>query len=199
MPQGFGRMSKTRTLQVAGVVAAGLLLLTACSGGGGSGAGLSTASILGEAPAGVSGDAPGIKKDDPMARPIQVAWTSARAQRCGFNFDAARLRESFFAAEQRGGADLARIGQMQRVYDETVVKTRQTIEGGDSYCTDKKSAQIKGDLTRHLAGDFAPNFPGQKESGGLLTTANDTTNHGKFDPKTIWQDLQDKKDGVRRN
>lgn len=192
-------MSDRRTLKIVGVVAAGLLLLTACSGGGGSGAGLSTASILGEAPAGISGDAPGIKKDDPMARPIQVAWTSARAQRCGFNFDPARLRSNFFAAEQRAGADVARIGQMEKVYDQTVVKVRASIDGGDTYCTDKKSAQIKADLNRHLAGDFAPNFPENKNSGGLLTTAADTTNHGKFDPKTIWQDMQDRKDGVRRN
>jgi hypothetical protein len=192
-------MSDTRTLRIAGVIAAGLLTLTACSGGGGSGAGLSTASILGEAPAGISGEAPGIKPDDPMARPIQVAWTSARAQRCGFNFDPGRLRSAFFEAEQRRGVEAARLAPMQRVYDETVIKVRQSIEAGDTYCTDKKAAQIKADLTRHLAGDYAPNFPVEKDQGGFFTKAGDQTNHGRFDPKTIWKDLEDKKDGVRRN
>jgi hypothetical protein len=192
-------MTNTRCLKIAGVTAAGLLILTACTGSGGSGSGLSTASILGDAPPGASGDSPGIKKDDPMARPIQVAWTSARAQRCGFNFDPARLRANYLDAEQRGGVEPARLAQMQRVYDETFVKVRQTIDSGDSYCTDKKSAAIKGDLTRHLAGDYTPNFPADKSSGGLLAASGDQTNHGRFDPKTIWQDLQDKKDGVRTN
>lgn len=186
---------------VAACAAASVLavVLSGCSGGG-SQSNLSTASILGEAPPAASGESPGITNNDPMARPVQVAWTSARAQKCGFNFDAGKLRANYLAAEQHGGADAARLATLEKTYDTTVTKIKGTIGAADTYCTDKKAAQIKADLTRHLAGNYDPNFPGPaKDQGGLFSTANDQTAHGRFDPKTIWQDMQDKKDGVRRN
>src|SRR5262249_19695587 len=47
-------------------------------------------------------DAPGgITNENPLARPIGVAWTSARAKRCGFYFDAAKLRSSYLTFEAR--------------------------------------------------------------------------------------------------
>lgn len=175
------------------------LLLTACAGGGSSGSGLSTASILGEAPASASGESPGIKRDDPMARPVQVAWTSARAQKCGFNFDPVRLRASYIAYEQQQGADPARIGNLEKIYDLTVNKIQSTIGPADTYCTDKKSASIKADLQRHLAGNYEPNFPEDRVAqGNWFGKGADQTTYDRFDPKTIWRDLEDRKNGVRR-
>jgi hypothetical protein len=189
-----------RALHTLSGAAALALLLTACSGGGGgSGSGLSTASILGEAPASASGESPGIKRDDPMARPVQVAWTSARAQKCGFNFDATRLRANYIAYEQQQGGDPARLGNVEKTYDLTVNKIRETIGPADTYCTDKKSAVIKADLQRHLAGNYEPNFPEEKVAqGGFFGKGADQTVQDRFDPKTIWRDLEDKKNGVRR-
>ena len=37
--------------------------------------------------------------EDPLARPMQVGWTSARASHCGFVFNPAQLRADFLAAE----------------------------------------------------------------------------------------------------
>ena len=39
--------------------------------------------------------------NDPLARPTQVAWTSARASYCGFIFNPAQLRANYMAAELR--------------------------------------------------------------------------------------------------
>lgn len=171
-------------------------LLAGCGNGSGPQSNLSTASILGEAPAAASGERPGITRDDPMARPVQVAWTSARAQKCGFNFDPTKLRNNYLAAEQGGGADAARMANVTRSYDMTVDKIKATIGNADAYCTDRTAAAIKADLTRHLAGNFEPNFPEEKK-GSAFGAWGDTTKQDRFDPKTIWQDLEDKKNGVR--
>lgn len=186
-------------IRLATTAAALCLLLTACSGGGSSGAGISTASVLGEAPAAVSADNPGITKDDPMARPVQVAWTAARAERCGFNFDAARLKSNFLAAEQRQGLQAAQIASYDRAYDMTVARVKANIRSPQEYCTERQAAAIKTDLTRHLAGDYAPNFPAdralaQKTLWEQLASNDDNK---KLNPKTIWQELEDRKNGVR--
>jgi hypothetical protein len=187
------------SLRISAAVSAVLLLAACGNSSGGGGSGLSTASILGEAPAAASGDRPGITKDDPMARPVQVAWTSARAQKCGFNFDPGKLKANYMAFEQRSGADAARLGQLEKTYDMTVVKIGGTIGSPDTYCTDRQSGIIKADLQRHLTGNFEPNFPEDKKvaEGGFLSKANDQTTQERFDPKTIWRDLEDKKNGVR--
>ena len=180
--------------------AAVVLLLGGCGSSGSSGSGLSTASILGEAPASANGESPGITRADPMARPVQVAWTSARAEKCGFNFDAGRLKSSYIAYEQAQGADVNRLGNIAKSYDMTAAKIKGSLAGQDDYCSDRKSALIKADLQRHLAGNYEPNFPEDKKvvAGSIFTTAGDTTQYGKHDPKTIWRDLEDKKNGIKR-
>src|SRR5262245_16199305 len=96
-------------------LAGGLLLAgTVCAGGCGSSA---SGLITGSAPA--AADMPGnISNASPMARPIAVAWTSARARRCGFFFDPVKLRASYlaFEAKQSGGAELA---GAEKSYDAT--------------------------------------------------------------------------------
>lgn len=174
------------------------LLAAGCSNSSAPQSNLSTASILGEAPAAASGERPGIRRDDPMARPVQVAWTSARAQKCGFNFDPVKLRANYLASEQSGGADANRLATVTKSYDMTVDKIKSTIGGADAYCTERTSAAIKADLTRHLAGNYDPNFPEDKKTaGGLFGAWGDDTTQEPFDTKNLWRDLQNKKDGVR--
>jgi hypothetical protein len=190
----------TSSVRIVTAVCGAAVLLAACgNSGGGGGSGLSTASILGEAPAGASGDRPGITKDDPMARPVQVAWTSARAQKCGFNFDPGKLKTNYIAFEQRSGADAARLGQLEKTYDMTVTKISGTIGSPDAYCTDKQSGIIKADLQRHLTGNYDPSFPEDKKvaEGNYFSKVADQTSQDRFDPKTVWRDLEDKKNGVR--
>src|SRR5262245_17393492 len=121
----------------------GLLLIAAgLAGCGGSGSGLLTGATA--APA----DAPGAPTpEDPMVRPFAVAWTSARAQRCGFNFDSAKLRDSYLAYEARESPP-DQLAKAEKVYDLTFRSIRTTAGANPDYCTDTKSAAIKKDLVR---------------------------------------------------
>jgi hypothetical protein len=107
-------------------------------------------------------DAPAkVANEDPAARPIAVAWTSARAQRCGFYFDPGKLKASYLAYEaKQSGPDLA--AKAAKSYDTTFKTIHDRVASDPDYCSDRKSAEIKADLTRHLAGDFRPNFPKPK-------------------------------------
>lgn len=161
----------------------GLLLATAgLAGCGGSAGGLLTGSTA-------AADAPGsLSNDSPQARPIAVAWTSARAERCGFHFDPAKLRASYLAHEARQSPP-DQLAQTEKTYDATFKTIRQRVGAEPDYCSDRKSAEIKKDLTRHLAGDFTPNIPKPKvvESCGLFgcgETSSESWNADKF-----WRDM----------
>jgi len=164
-------------------IASGLVLAVAAAlgGCGGGGAGLLTGSTAAAA------DAPGaLSNDDPAARPVAVAWTSARAQRCGFYFDPTKLRSSYLAFEARqAGSDRAKA---EKTYDSTFQAIRQRAASDPDYCTDAKSAEIKKDLTRHLAGDFRPDFPKPKvvESCGLFGCAG--SSEEKFSSERFWEE-----------
>ena len=184
------KISAVLLLGVATVAAAGC-------GNSGGGAGLTTASLLDGAPAS-NEDGISTRKDDPLARPTQVAWTAARAQRCGFNFDAATMKRNYLAYEASQGAAQPQLATLEKAYDQSfavVTKTAQT----PNYCTDKKAQAIKADLTRHLGGDYAPRVLEVKPqpTGGMFDGLASNT-PDKFNPGTFWQDQEDKKNGVRR-
>ena len=125
-----------------------------------------------------------------MARPIAVAWTSARAQRCGFYFDAAKLRSSYLVFEGRQpGADVAKA---EKAYDSTFQTIRKRVTDNPDYCTESKNAEIKKDLTRHLAGDFKPDFPKPKVADSCGFFGCGGTSEEKFDAKKYWEDLGNK-------
>jgi len=101
---------------IGALLLAGTALQCGC---GNSSAGLATSST-GLLPP----DAPGtISIDDPMARPIAVSWTSARAKRCGFYFDPAKLRSNYLAYEAKQGATGEQYAKIERTYD-TTYRTR---------------------------------------------------------------------------
>jgi hypothetical protein len=144
-------MYRLAQLLAAALLGGGNLLLAGCGGG------LSTTTV--EAP-----DAPpgGMRNDDPMARPIAVAWTSSRARRCGFVFDGAKLRTSYLAWEAKQGVTHEQMAKIEQSYDATYKIIFDKVAGDAGYCTDRKSAEIKTDLQRHLAGDYAAQFPPPK-------------------------------------
>jgi hypothetical protein len=154
------------------------------AGCGGSGAGLLTGATA------AAPDAPGtVKSDDTLARPIAVAWTSARAQRCGFNFDPTKLRASYLAYEA-GASPPDQLVKAEKTYDSTFKTIRERVGGDPEYCTDSKSAEIKKDLTRHLAGDFKADLPVPKkqETCGFLGCPDGDSN--KWDQKKFWDSTQ---------
>jgi hypothetical protein len=131
-------------------LAAGALALGGCGGG----SGLTTGSLFGSSSdAKVVTAAPVI---DASVRATQVSAVSARAAKCGFNFDPAALRTSFLSAEAAQAPDQAALAKTEREYDTIRAKVAAAIAKEPDFCTEAKTRDIKSDLTRHLAGDFTP-------------------------------------------
>lgn len=117
--------------------------------------------------------------NDPTSRAFQVAGTAARALKCGFNFDAAKLRTQYLAADA-ATADSAKLAQ---TYDVTFNATGKAIAGQDeAYCSPTKTTKIKEALNRHLAGDYAPAPPEVVEDdGGLFGSLGSNSSQGYRD------------------
>jgi hypothetical protein len=130
-----------------------LVLSLAVAGCGASLPGLTTGSLFGgEKPA-----APQVT-NDPVSRAMQVGTTSARALKCGYNFDPAKLRANFIAAESATNpADAQKIAQIYDTAFNGISKAVATQ--GDAYCSPQKTRTIKEALNRHLAGDYTPDPP----------------------------------------
>jgi hypothetical protein len=104
---------------------------------------------------GRSKDAEAVKPEDPLAAPVHVGTTSARAKYCGFIFDPARLRANFLASR----AQFTSPDQMQKVekaYDYSFERVSQTIAEERNYCSKDRVEMVRRDLNRYMAGDFAP-------------------------------------------
>jgi hypothetical protein len=179
----------------------GAFLLGGCSSGDNA-AGISTASLLdGKSGAGGS-ETPSlanIKADDPKAKAVQVAWTAARAQRCGYNFDAAKLKANYLASEARAGVAQPQIAEFDKTYDTTFVTVSTNIKSDANYCTERKTASIKSELQRHLAGNYTANLPQEKKvaSGSLFDGLISDSPPEKFDSKNFWNDQIAKRDGAK--
>jgi len=101
-------------------------------------------------------DARNVAPEDPLARPIQVAWTSARASYCGFVFDPDQLRANFMAAELRAGNTPDQMQKIEHAYDYTHESVLGSIKGDVNYCSKDRVAAIRVDLNRYLSGDYTP-------------------------------------------
>ncbi len=107
----------------------------------------------------------------PTAKAYAVGTASARAVKCGFNFDPAKLRASFLAAEAATGATPDSLAKVEKSYDLSNATMAKVIANEPGYCSEEKTKYIKADLTRHLAGDFNPGapHPRKEEEPGLLS------------------------------
>ena len=101
-------------------------------------------------------EARSVAAQDPLAQPIQVGWTSARATHCGFVFNPDQLRSNFMAAEVRAGATPEQMQKIERAYDYTRESVLATIRDDLNYCNKDRTGAIRRDLNRYLAGDYAP-------------------------------------------
>lgn len=171
-------------------IASGLVLAAAalCAGCNGGATGLLTGSSA-------AADAPGgLTNENPMARPIAVAWTAARAQRCGFHFDPGKLRASYLAYEATQSSG-EQFGKAEKSYDSTFKVIRERASSDPDYCTDRKSAEIKADLQRHLAGDFRPNFPKSKVAESCWFACGDGSSERQWTADRFWQEQAAKQSG----
>lgn len=97
-----------------------------------------------------------VSPEDPLARPIQVGWTSARASYCGFVFNPDQLRADFLASEARLGVPPEQMSKIEHSYDYTRESVLASIKDDPGYCNKERTAAIRRDLNRYLAGDYSP-------------------------------------------
>lgn len=173
--------------------ALGCTLALALAGCAGSGSELTTAGVLGE-----ENKAGKLSmQSTPTSRAIQVGSVSARAVKCGFNFDPAKLKSAFLAAEAQAGIGMDELGKIEKVYGVAYSGVAKAVQGESEYCTDRKSAEIKSDLTRHLAGDFSP-APARENANDSIWTSffdgSSVENGPKFGSQEWW-DRQKEKGG----
>jgi hypothetical protein len=150
-------MTRSLTLGAAALLA---VALSACSGGGG----VTTASLLGT-PA-----KPEI--DEPTERALHSAAISARAAKCGYNFNSTKLRESYLASEAANGATPEQMAKLSQSYDFTVTTVSKQISNPEEYCSESKTREVSAQLSKQLAGDFkSPKKPPLPKSAGWWDTA----------------------------
>jgi hypothetical protein len=142
------RGTRSNVAAVAAVaVAAALLALSACS---------TVDQVRSKDGASSEKEARDVASTDPLARPIQVGWTSARATHCGFIFNPDQLRSNYLASEAQAGATPEQMQKIVRAYDYTRESTLASIKDNLGYCNKERTAAIRSDLNRYLAGDYAP-------------------------------------------
>ncbi len=138
---------------------------------------LTTGSLFGSKPdatAVAAKPAAPVTRNDPTARALYVSRVAAKAQRCGFNFDPDKLKSRFLAAEgAQPGADVAELAKLDKVYAVTLSGTTKAVTADDAYCSQARTAHMKADLARHLAGDYSPGEPlkvvDDDDDGGLFS------------------------------
>ena len=76
------------------------------------------------------------------ARAFQVGTASARAVKCGFNFDPAKLKTNYLAYEkqQPGGQDTAKV---ERIYDVSFNGVAKAVAAEGDYCSDAKTKRSR--------------------------------------------------------
>ena len=127
------------------LIAAGLALTL---GGCASSSGLSTGSLFGGGEAAAAAPAAvGNPAGDPTSRAFQVGSTSARAIKCGYNFDPVKLRTNFLATESASVA-VADISRVEKVYDTAYNGVAKAVAGQPDYCSAEKTADIKAHLAK---------------------------------------------------
>ncbi|WP_139247787.1 hypothetical protein [Hyphomicrobium sp. CS1GBMeth3] len=172
---------------------------------------MSTASILGSAPtppAGAATPADGAALPTPVPqssatdRAFQVGAVSARAQKCGYNFDAAKLKASYLAHEVGRGASNEEIANVEKIHGVSYNGVMKAAADEANFCSERKTAQIKTDLNRLLAGDFEPPRKSvvaeKKDDGGLFGGwfSNETEDTGpKFGSGDWWEKQKEKGGG----
>jgi len=169
-----------------------VLGLAACSSGGG----VTTGSLI-DGDASNPATASVQNASTPTARALQVGSVAARATKCGYNFDAAALKSRYLAYEAEQGAQVVDLGRLESVYDTGYNGVIKAAATEPDYCNATRTASIKADLNRHLAGDYTP--PPQQVAkaadqgflGGLFES--DSVESGPaFGSDSWWESQRDK-------
>ncbi len=149
----------SRNVGVCTVVLTGAL--AGCSSTGGSGvlglvssesakATATTAAAQGEQ----AGAGAAAAKADPLARPMHVAQTVARAERCGFYFQPETIKTSYLAHEAGKGISPDELKKLELTYRITYAKIAKDIKEVEGYCSETILTEVREDLPPYAAGNF---------------------------------------------
>lgn len=159
------------------------LLLAGCSGS----SGLTTSSLFGEdeKPAEPAGPV-----STPSTRAFQVGTVSARAIKCGFNFNPAKLKSNYLQYETNQGTAVTDMANVEKIYDASFNGVAKAVSTQGDYCTPTKVKTVKADLSRHLAGDYTPSaVPKAPEEEGIFSGwgsgGGDTAEMKRIVPSTV--------------
>jgi hypothetical protein len=132
------------------------ILIVALAGAlGGCGASLPKLSTTGSLLGGSSAAKENLNPNDPTARAMGVAATSARALKCGYNFDSGKLKRQYLAYEST--ANPTATDKLSQLYDTAFAGVTKAIAAQeDEYCTPDRTQRIKTALNRDLGGDYTP-------------------------------------------
>lgn len=155
-------------------------LLSGCSNGPSP---LTTASLL------PGSAAKPVQTDPATDRALHAAATAARAAHCGYNFDPARLRTSYLAFEATQDGSAEKLAKIEKSYDYTRQSIQARLEKPHVYCDDARTAKIKDELTKLLAGDFTP--PPKKAEAGLLDMWERGANKRAWKPQDAFPNMDD--------
>lgn len=149
-------------------IALSALLLTACSNGPSPLPSLTTGSLFGGPEAKPA--APAAPASTPVNRAFRVGTVSARAVKCGFNFDPAKVKASWLASESQAGTPVDQMASAEKAYSVGYNGVMKAIAQKEGYCEGDKSRDIKADLAMLLAGDYSPQplKPRAEEDDGSL-------------------------------
>jgi hypothetical protein len=191
-------LSKLRAMMTYRITAVLCLLGIAAGIGGCSSTGsqlLTTGSLFGnKTKKTATAPAPVVVK--PSDRAIEVAAVSARAQKCGYYFDSAKLRTTYLASEAQAGADPAALENLTKIYDYTNSKLLKVLADKEDYCSKDRLRQIKANLTRHLAGDFAPPKKKKQVASGWFDLEPEDKSDEKLNPD--WVNYPDRESQTKK-
>lgn len=138
----------------------GCLALGACSGNQ-TLTNISTGSLFGGAKPPEAGSTQAVAAaappvSTPTDRAFQVGSVTARATKCGYNFDPAKLKANYMAYETSMGLAPADTGKIEKIYTVAYNGITKAAASDPNYCNEKKTKEIKEDLSKLLAGDYTP-------------------------------------------
>ena len=92
----------------------------------------------------------------PSQRAVQVAWTAANARYCAFGLNPQKLKSDYLNWERAQGASAETIQTLNSTYDKSFLTFYDKVKETPGYCTKAKIEEIRPEINRHLAGDYAP-------------------------------------------
>lgn len=86
---------------------------------------------------------------------MYAATIAAQAGKCGYNFDAQRVRAGYLRWETQQGTQPAELTALEQLYDTTRSRIGNAIANPEEFCSDAVADRLKNDLGKQLAGDYS--------------------------------------------